>query len=87
MILMNPVGVLRSDASCSEKKEFYDASIKEVSKERISDLSIDNTPEEKARGITINAGHVEYEADLRHYAHVNCTGHVDYVKNMITGAP
>ncbi len=48
--------------------------------------SIDNTPEEKARGITINASHVEYETDERHYAHVDCPGHADYVKNMITGA-
>src|SRR5690348_12962681 len=48
--------------------------------------SIDNTPEEKARGITINATHVEYETDERHYAHVDCPGHADYVKNMITGA-
>ncbi|MDF2577413.1 MAG: tuf [Chlamydiales bacterium] len=47
---------------------------------------IDNTPEEKARGITINATHVEYETDKRHYAHVDCPGHADYVKNMITGA-
>lgn len=48
--------------------------------------SIDNTPEEKARGITINASHVEYETPKRHYAHVDCPGHADYVKNMITGA-
>ncbi len=48
--------------------------------------SIDNTPEEKARGITINASHVEYETANRHYAHVDCPGHADYVKNMITGA-
>lgn len=48
--------------------------------------SIDNTPEERARGITINASHVEYETDKRHYAHVDCPGHADYVKNMITGA-
>ncbi len=48
--------------------------------------SIDNTPEEKARGITINTSHVEYETDARHYAHVDCPGHADYVKNMITGA-
>ena len=47
---------------------------------------IDNAPEEKARGITINTRHVEYETDLRHYAHVDCPGHADYVKNMITGA-
>lgn len=48
--------------------------------------SIDNTPEEKARGITINSTHVEYETEGRHYAHVDCPGHADYVKNMITGA-
>lgn len=48
--------------------------------------SIDNTPEEKARGITINSTHVEYETEKRHYAHVDCPGHADYVKNMITGA-
>lgn len=48
--------------------------------------SIDNSPEEKARGITINTSHVEYETDKRHYAHVDCPGHADYVKNMITGA-
>src|SRR6186713_2427877 len=48
--------------------------------------SIDNAPEEKARGITINTSHVEYETANRHYAHVDCPGHADYVKNMITGA-
>ncbi len=48
--------------------------------------SIDNAPEEKERGITINTAHVEYETDKRHYAHVDCPGHADYVKNMITGA-
>src|SRR6202044_2814566 len=47
---------------------------------------IDNAPEEKARGITINTAHVEYETANRHYAHVDCPGHADYVKNMITGA-
>ena len=47
---------------------------------------IDNAPEERARGITINTRHVEYETDNRHYAHVDCPGHADYVKNMITGA-
>ncbi|MDB9437587.1 MULTISPECIES: elongation factor Tu [Dolichospermum] len=47
---------------------------------------IDNAPEEKARGITINTAHVEYETTARHYAHVDCPGHADYVKNMITGA-
>ena len=48
--------------------------------------SIDNAPEEKERGITINIAHIEYETDARHYAHVDCPGHADYVKNMITGA-
>ena len=47
---------------------------------------IDNAPEEKARGITISTSHVEYESSNRHYAHVDCPGHADYVKNMITGA-
>ncbi|HDB5197482.1 TPA: elongation factor Tu, partial [Staphylococcus aureus] len=47
---------------------------------------IDNAPEEKERGITINTSHIEYQTDKRHYAHVDCPGHADYVKNMITGA-
>ena len=47
---------------------------------------IDNAPEEKERGITINTAHVEYETEKRHYAHVDCPGHADYVKNMVTGA-
>src|SRR3546814_18123764 len=53
-----------------------------------SDLysAIDRAPEEKARGITISTSHVEYESPNRHYAHVDCPGHADYVKNMITGA-
>jgi len=48
--------------------------------------SIDNAPEEKERGITINTAHVEYSTQNRHYAHVDCPGHADYVKNMVTGA-
>ena len=48
--------------------------------------NIDKAPEERARGITINTAHVEYQTDKRHYAHVDCPGHADYVKNMITGA-
>ena len=58
---------------------------KGLSEKRAYD-QIDNTPEEKARGITINTSHVEYETEKRHYAHVDCPGHADYVKNMITGA-
>lgn len=46
---------------------------------------IDNAPEERARGITISTAHVEYETDNRHYAHIDCPGHADYIKNMITG--
>ena len=56
------------------------------SKEFVSYENIDKAPEERERGITINTAHVEYETDNRHYAHVDCPGHADYVKNMITGA-
>jgi elongation factor Tu len=60
---------------------------KEGSKVKYRDFwSIDNAPEEKERGITIQIAHVEYETDNRHYAHIDCPGHADYVKNMITGA-
>ncbi|NLW73513.1 MAG: elongation factor Tu [Clostridiales bacterium] len=61
-------------------------SLKNTSVEFLGYDQIDNAPEEKARGITINTRHVEYETDKRHYAHVDCPGHADYVKNMITGA-
>ena len=54
--------------------------------EKMNYADIDKAPEERARGITINTAHVEYQTDARHYAHVDCPGHADYVKNMITGA-
>jgi len=60
-----------SDAGLAEKRDFS---------------QIDNAPEEKERGITINTAHIEYETAARHYAHVDCPGHADYVKNMVTGA-
>ena len=59
---------------------------KKMGGEAKSYADIDNAPEEKERGITINTSHVEYETETRHYAHVDCPGHADYVKNMITGA-
>ena len=54
--------------------------------EKVEFSNIDKAPEERERGITINTAHVEYSTDARHYAHVDCPGHADYVKNMITGA-
>ena len=60
--------------------------LKDTTIEFLAYDQIDNAPEEKARGITINTRHVEYTTDARHYAHVDCPGHADYVKNMITGA-
>ncbi|MAB09327.1 MAG: elongation factor Tu, partial [Hyphomonas sp.] len=65
------ISMVLSEASGGESKSYAD---------------IDSAPEEKARGITINTAHVEYETANRHYAHVDCPGHADYVKNMITGA-
>ncbi len=59
---------------------------KKMGGEAKSYADVDNAPEEKERGITINTSHVEYETETRHYAHVDCPGHADYVKNMITGA-
>ena len=59
---------------------------KEFSKDFMDYAAIDSAPEERERGITINTAHVEYETEKRHYAHVDCPGHADYVKNMITGA-
>ena len=56
------------------------------SKDFMDYADIDKAPEERERGITINTAHVEYETEARHYAHVDCPGHADYVKNMITGA-
>ena len=54
--------------------------------EKVDFENIDKAPEERDRGITINTAHVEYQTEKRHYAHVDCPGHADYVKNMITGA-
>ncbi len=57
-----------------------------LSRSYVHSIQIDNAPEEKERGITINTSHVEYQTANRHYAHVDCPGHADYVKNMVTGA-
>ena len=54
--------------------------------EKVDFANIDKAPEERERGITINTAHIEYSTETRHYAHVDCPGHADYVKNMITGA-
>ena len=54
--------------------------------EKVDFANIDKAPEERERGITINTAHIEYSTEARHYAHVDCPGHADYVKNMITGA-
>ena len=62
------------------------AILKYFSSEKLGYDEIDKAPEERARGITIQTAHVEYETANRHYAHVDCPGHADYVKNMITGA-
>ena len=62
------------------------AAITKVLNAAVDFADIDKAPEERERGITISTAHVEYETDARHYAHVDCPGHADYVKNMITGA-
>jgi elongation factor Tu len=69
--LTSAITMVLSKAGLTEYREFY---------------SIDNAPEEKSRGMTIAIAHVEYETEKRHYAHVDCPGHADYIKNMITGA-
>ena len=66
---------------------FFLLIIIKIGKSKFKDYhDIDKAPEEKARGITINATTIEYESDNRHYGHVDCPGHADYIKNMITGA-
>ncbi|HUV56779.1 MAG TPA: GTP-binding protein, partial [Dehalococcoidales bacterium] len=69
--LTSAITSVLSKTSSTEFRDFY---------------SIDNAPEEKARGLTIAIAHVEYETEKRHYAHIDCPGHADYIKNMITGA-
>jgi len=81
----------RDDRSCDHGKTSLTAAITKILAESgkakyTAYDQIDKAPEEKARGITISTAHVEYETDARHYAHVDCPGHADYVKNMITGA-
>lgn len=69
--LTSAITMILAEKGLAEKKDFD---------------SIDNAPEEKERGITINTAHIEYETEKRHYAHIDCPGHADYVKNMVTGA-
>jgi len=69
--LTTAITQILSEKGMAQAKSFYD---------------IDNAPEEKERGITINTSHIEYETDNRHYAHIDCPGHADYIKNMVTGA-
>ena len=88
----SPTLILVPSVSVDHGKTTLTAAITKVSgssKGRLSSrltIMIDKAPEERERGITINTAHVEYETDNRHYAHVDCPGHADYVKNMITGA-
>ena len=60
--------------------------LKGLTKKELGVNEIDKAPEEKTRGVTINVHHSEYETDKRHYAHIDCPGHIDYIKNMITGS-
>ncbi len=81
----------RHDRSCRSRQDSLTAAITNVlakagGAQARSYASIDAAPEERERGITINTAHVEYETAARHYAHVDCPGHADYIKNMITGA-
>ncbi len=69
--LTSAITIILAEKGLAERKDFD---------------SIDNAPEEKERGITINTAHIEYETEKRHYAHIDCPGHADYVKNMVTGA-
>src|SRR3974377_53490 len=87
----NPPGNMRTIGHVDHGKTSLTAAITKVLAETGGATftaydQIDKAPEEKARGITISTAHVEYQTDKRHYAHVDCPGHADYVKNMITGA-